>query len=121
MTAPLLATMPAGQALVLHLNTHRKGRPSQRQLDEHQRWLARVYGSGKRRPSSATMGVAVELLQHPSRQAGTFWLSEQVIADALGVDVRTIRRCKRWLIERGHLEQLQRGARYRHASLVRIT
>jgi hypothetical protein len=119
--APLLTTTAPHQLhQVVHLATHRKGRPSARQLDECQRWLARVYGTGKRRPSSATMGLAAQLLRHPGQQAGTFWLSEQVLADALGVDVRTIRRCKRWLIERGHLVQLQRGIRQRHASLVKI-
>lgn len=118
----LLSAAPRRTVVEIDFSTrYRRRRPSPRELAERDRWMHRVLGSDA---SRATHKVAAELLRHVGppgpRNAGTYWLSDEGTAAALGVNPRTVERAKAWLIREGFLVQVERGIRQRSASLVRI-
>jgi len=65
--------------------------------------------------SPAARRVGLELLNHADRRTGISWPSEARMAEALGVDPRTVRRGKTELAAAGLLEWQRRG---RHKTAV---
>jgi hypothetical protein len=68
--------------------------------------------------SPAARRVGLELLNYADRRTGVSWPSEARMAEALGVDARTIRRGKAELKASGLLEWRQRG--YHRAPIYRL-
>lgn len=64
--------------------------------------------------------VGIELVNHVDRNTGTAWPSEARLADALGVDPRSIRRAKAQLKAHGFLTWEQRGRHRQRTPLYQI-
>lgn len=64
--------------------------------------------------------VGIELVNHVDRNTGTAWPSEARLADALGVDPRSIRRAKAQLKAHGFLTWEQRGRHHQRTPLYQI-